>query len=140
MSESAARAQRATALEEKRKRLEEMRARREQRGADSAASSAKATASRGNLDEYIDDLLGGPAPVGGVAAPAATAETEAPALVAETAAPPSQAPADTTSNNVIAEAAPAPPVKTVETFTISTQTSEEDFPEQVTPEPDEEPR
>ena len=117
--------------------MEEMRARREQRGAESAASSARATATtRGNLDEYIDDLLGGPtaaaavaAEVPAVAAPPVQADTPAAAIAA--------APAPT--DNVIAVAAPAPPVKTVETFTISTQTSEEDFPEQVAPELDEEP-
>lgn len=137
MSESEARSQRATALEEKRKRLEEMRARREQRGADSAASSARATATRGNLDEYIDDLLGGapPAVVAAETPPPAAAETVAPAPQQAPAAAAAPAPAD----NVIAVAAPAPPVKTVETFTISTQTSEDDFPEQAAPELDEEP-
>jgi len=146
MSESAARAQRATALEEKRKRLEEMRARREQRGAESAASSARASATRGNLDEYIDDLLGSSGPDPTAATATATADTvqasassDAPELVAETdtavgAQPQTVGDANTNNNNnnnnVIAVAAPAPPVKTVETFTIATQTDPEDFPEQ----------
>jgi len=133
MSESAARAQRATALEEKRKRLEELKARRSQRGVDSAAVSAK-VASSSNLDEYIDDLLKQPgaAPTAAAASPAA-AEQEAPEI---------QPGGGDTSNNVIAEKAapvvPAAPVKKVETFTVFTQTAEEDFPEQPAPEQDDE--
>lgn len=135
MSESAARAQRATALEEKRKRLEELKARRSQRGADSAAVSAK-VASSSNLDEYIDDLLKQPG-----AAPTAAAASASPAA-AEQEAPESQPAGGDASNNVIAEkaapVAPAAPVKKVETFTVSTQTAEEDFPEQPAPEQDDE--
>lgn len=148
MSESAARAQRATALEEKRKRLEELKARRNQRGADSAAVSAK-VASSSNLDEYIDDLLKQPGAAPAVAANASAStgtDSGAPALVAEQDAPKAQpaGAASTTVNNVIAEAAPpaaapAAPVKKVETFTISTQTEAGDFPEQPAPELEDEP-
>ncbi|CAB9502667.1 dynein 1 intermediate chain [Seminavis robusta] len=137
MSESAARAQRAAALEEKRKRLEELKARRSQRGADSAAVSAKVSSSA-NLDEYIDDLLRQPGAANTPVA-ATTTQAEAPALVNETGETPTKAPAQVaTANNVIAQAAPpaAPPVKKVETFTVCTQTEPEDFPEQPEPEQD----
>lgn len=138
MSESAARAQRATALEEKRRRLEELKARRSQRGEASAAVSAK-VASSSNLDEYIDDLLKQP---GATPAASAAAATPAAAAAPQPAATPQTAAGDA-SNNVIAEkaaapAAPAVPVKKVETFTVSTQTEQEDFPEQPAPEQDDE--
>ena len=135
MSDSAARAQRAAALEEKRRRLEELKARRNQRGAESATATTKVAASS-NLDEYIDDLLKKPGPGAGVVPPVPTApQGDAPELIAERAAPDQQQaqPSSQTSDNVIAEAAPptqAPPVKKVETFEISTQTEAEDFPEQ----------
>ena len=137
MSESTARAQRAAALEEKRKRLEELKARRNQRGADSAAVSAKVSSSS-NLDEYIDDLLKQPG--ASPAAPATTDDAKAPAAEQDASA---GAAAPAPADNVIAERAAAPaappvPVKKVETFTVSTQTEPEDFPEQeVAPEPDE---
>jgi hypothetical protein len=130
MSESAARAQRASALEEKRKRLEELKARRNQRGADSAAVSSKISSSA-NLDDYIDDLLKQPGA-------AADSLDDTPALVTENNEAPPQPSAGTpnltaSENNVIAEAVPPAaliPVKHVETFTVSTQTEAEDFPEQ----------
>jgi hypothetical protein len=129
MSESAARTQRASALEEKRKRLDELKARRNQRGADSAVVSAKVSSSA-NLDEYIDDLLKQPGAAAG-------SLDETPALVSENEAPPqpsTETPEHVASeNNVIAEvASPAAalPVRHVETFTVSTQTETEDFPEQ----------
>jgi dynein intermediate chain len=132
-------------LEEKRKRLEELKARRNQRGADSAAASTKVAASS-NLDEYIDDLLKKPGPAGTGVPPVATpAQGDAPDLVAES--PDTQQQSQSaqatpqTTDNVIAEAAPpqAPPVKKVETFEISTQTEDDDFPEQPTSEQDDEP-
>lgn len=142
MSDSAARAQRAVALEEKRKRLEELKARRNQRGAESTASASTKVASSSNLDEYIDDLLKKPGPAGVVVPPVAPASSaDAYDLVAETPASQEAQASSQTSNNVIAETAPpatAPPVKKVETFEISTQTEDEDFPEQPTPEVDDE--
>jgi hypothetical protein len=131
MSESAARSQRASAMEEKRKRLEELKARRNQRGADSTTVSTKVSSSS-NLDEYIDDLLKQPG-----AAVAASLE-ETPALVSESEDPPRPKspgiPKHVASeNNVIAEVASQAsvlPVKHVEAFTVSTQTEAEDFPEQ----------
>jgi len=146
MSESAARAQRAAALEEKRKRLEELKARRTQRGADSATSGSAKVSSTGNLDEYIDDLLKKPGP-GGASLPAITstsAATNAPELVAEQAGfQQPAAPPPATTNNAHAEVAPVPVspsghVKMVETFTVCTQTEEEDFPEQSPPEQEDE--
>ena len=52
---SAARFQRASALEEKRRKLDELKKKREVRGTDTARIQATQTTT--NLDEYIDDLL-----------------------------------------------------------------------------------
>jgi dynein intermediate chain len=52
---AAARFQRASALEEKRRKLDELKKKREVRGADTAR--IQATQATTNLDEYIDDLL-----------------------------------------------------------------------------------
>lgn len=124
-----ARSQRAAALEEKKRRLEELKARRNRREADAPAVTRATTTA--NLDEYIDGLLQSPAPP-----PALVEETEAPktetvSVEATTAAvSATETPQEETSDNVIAVAAApaAPPVKQVETFTIATQTEDDDFP------------
>ena len=54
MADSASRAQRAAALEEKRRKLEELKKKRALRG---TAAAGRATATTGNLEEYIDGLL-----------------------------------------------------------------------------------
>jgi len=119
-----ARTQRAAALEEKKRRLEELKARRNRRADEPAA--AKTTA---NLDEYIDGLLKAPAPT----QPAVVVDEETASEAVETTTKGTetsqeQAPHE---NNVIAVAqapAAAPPAKRVETFTIATQTEDDDFP------------
>jgi len=137
-----ARAQRQKALAEKRKRLDELRARREQRATQAATNAANSTATRGlstNIEEYIDGLLKTP-----TSAAATETSTQSEAAATSTAAVAATAasttvnggkdasqPAGATPNNVIAEAAPAPPaapVKQVETFEAGTQTFEDDFP------------
>jgi dynein intermediate chain len=131
MADSASRAQRASALEEKRRRLEDLKLRKSRRTEDTAKVKANATA---NLEDYIDGLLSEPA--AGTPTPptdtktaesneGSTAATQAEGVDATTSTPskPSNA------NNVIAEAAPAPPSRTVETFTMGTQTEDDDFPE-----------
>ena len=168
-----ARAKRAAALEEKKKRLEALKARRAERAAaaasggasaaTAAASSAStATPSRGaggNLDEYIDGLLKSDAPVvPGVepSKPAAAAEpvsAETSTSATTVAADGVPSPKDTESGGdgkepatmgttaAAAPAAPAPapaPVRKVETFTMATQTEEDDFPPALDDEDDDE--
>jgi len=157
-----ARAKRAAALEEKKKRLEALKARRAERAAAasvSAGASATAAAAAtgapsrgvgGNLDEYIDGLLKSDAPaVPGVepSKPAAAAAAEPVSAETSTsvagAADSGPSPKDTdnvdgkeqaasgTTTAAAAPAAPTPapaPVRKVETFTMATQTEEEDFP------------
>lgn len=131
MSDSAARAQRATALEEKRRRLEDLKKRRERRGEDTAKVKASATA---NLDEYIDGLLKEPS--------ASMESHETPDIsksfsVDEHPHPHQHEGANnndaksvqSAASNVIAEPAPAPPPKMVETFTVATQTDRYEFPD-----------
>jgi dynein intermediate chain len=121
-----ARSQRAAALEEKKRRLEELKARRNRRVDTASEAPPKATA---NLDEYIDGLLKSSAPS---APPTLVEDKEIPK--AEISAETTEAAAETAkereSSNVIAVAAAptAPPAKHVETFTIATQTEEDDFP------------
>ncbi|GFH58420.1 hypothetical protein CTEN210_14896 [Chaetoceros tenuissimus] len=130
-------AQRAKALEEKRKKLEEMRARRNQRSAGTKTSVSAVSASKsGNLDEYIDGLLNSAPPIAPiepvVAAPVApsTPVSTAPTTPSKKVSKidlmnektVSFAPTTTTT------AEPSPAVKQVETFTISTQTDDLDFP------------
>lgn len=142
MADSASRADRAKALEDRKRRLEELKKRRKGREADTAKVKAAASA---NLDDYIDGLLRQP----GAAEAAGDPRTNQTAAVGTTAPVPQQSKinsAATTPNatpqtsslsssqvnadNVIAERAPAaPPPKVVETFTISTQTDEGDFPQ-----------
>jgi dynein intermediate chain len=145
MADSASRTQRASALEEKRRRLEELKKRKSQRSDDTAKVKASASA---NLEDYIDGLLSEPA------AAAATGTTPTPPTDRKTAAEANEgstaatqvggADAATSSssmpsnaNNVIAEPAPAPPLRTVETFTMGTQTEVDDFPESPETEQDE---
>jgi dynein intermediate chain len=131
MADSASRTQRASAMEEKRRRLDELKKRKSQRSEDTAKVKANASA---NLEDYIDGLLSEPA--AGTPTPptdrktaetseGSTAETQAGG--ADATASSSSKPSDT--NNVIAEPAPAPPQRTVETFTMGTQTEDDDFPE-----------
>jgi len=156
MVADAARAARAAALEEKKRRLEELKARRLKRGenaGNSAAAAARRPTSAGNLDEYIDNLLkkgpasgtssaaaekvpaSQPAAVENGVATAATVTADGAAVTAtttETATTATSTGDDgSATNNVIAVSVPpsaVPPVKVVETFTISTQTDKEDFP------------
>ena len=120
---SEARAQRAAALEERKRRLEEMRNRRSRRTDETSQRS-------NNLDEYIDGLLSQPAAPGAAPAVSPSASVEKTSTVPEAASIASAS----LQSNVIAEPAPAPeaapPIpRTVETFTIATQTDPTDFPE-----------
>jgi hypothetical protein len=125
--------------------LEELKKRKSQRSDDTAKVKASASA---NLEDYIDGLLSEPA------AAAATGTTPTPPTDRKTAAEANEgstaatqvggADAATSSssmpsnaNNVIAEPAPAPPLRTVETFTMGTQTEVDDFPESPETEQDE---
>lgn len=162
-----ARAKRAAALEEKKKRLEALKARRAERAAAAASggasaatvasSASTATPSRGaggNLDEYIDGLLKSDAPaVPGVepSKPAAAAEPVSAATTDAADGEPSpkdtesggdgkeQATTGTTTAAAPAAPAPAPaPARKVETFTMATQTEEDDFPPALDDEDDDE--
>jgi dynein intermediate chain len=147
MADSATRAQRAAALEEKRRKLEELKKSRSRRSED--AQRVKVTTSA-NLDEYIDGLLMSTATTMTPAAAAAASTAEAastdggkgsvPELVDETtrqesslAAVASFGPSTSSlASNAGAEpaAGPPPPVTCfVETFSVATQTEEDDFPE-----------
>jgi len=147
MADSASRAQRAKALEEKRRKLDELKKKRALRNEDTAKVKTRAQAKH-NLDDYIDGLLSQPS-VAGVAAEARSelaAEKQAEAAAAKggdaASAPDSEraaaapqdgsAPAEANAaitNNAATQPAPAPQVKHVETFAMSTQTDPEDFPE-----------
>ncbi len=125
-------AKRAAALEEKRRRLDELKARRNQRSAGSNTSSAVSASKTGNLDEYIDGLLNSAAPVVPIA-PVAAAAPSTPAR-----GPEKKLSKIDQLNQKTAEALSSPtpsavdvplsPMKKVETFTMSTQTDEDDFP------------
>jgi hypothetical protein len=129
MADSAARAQRASALEEKRRRLDDLKKRREVRGQDTARVHATATA---NLDEYIDGLLKEP--------DAVAAESKEPSInvksadVSESvalengAANAASSSAEIASGGAATATAPAPAPKLVETFTVATQTDEVEGP------------
>lgn len=129
MADSATRAQRAAALEEKRRKLEELKKRRNRRDDDVKKTSSS------NLDEYIDGLLGQPNNGGkpgeeeqvkaDEAAPAGEKEQKSAAVSVDD----NRSTQSSVASNVIAEAAPAPPPKIIETFTVATQTEVEDFPE-----------
>jgi len=130
-------AKRSSALEEKRRRLEELKARRSQRslGSGSNASSAVSASKSGNLDEYIDGLLNS-APPAVPASPARPMVTEA----SRSAATPMSATKQISKIDQMnqksvqfappldANVAPQSPVRNVETFAMSTQTEDEDFP------------
>lgn len=139
MSESAARAQRATALEEKRRRLEDLKKRRDVRGQDTARVQASATV---NLDEYIDGLL--KEPEAGAKDSSAHDNTSIEKSVSVDHVPngantnnADTKPVHRAVNNVVAVSAPAPPPKYVETFTVSTQTEDYEFPAADEPEDEE---
>jgi WD40 repeat protein len=130
MADSAARAQRATALEEKRRRLEDLKKRREVRSQDTARVHASATA---NLDEYIDGLLKEP-DTGAV-------DSKDPLNVVKSSAEvdseilrngdsnPSPAAVDPidTGGEPTATPVPVPVPKLVETFTVATQTDDYEY-------------
>lgn len=134
-----ARAKRAAALEERKRRLAELKARKTARSSAAPADSAAATkADRGggggNLDEYIDGLLSA-APPAVAAAPAVSAEAEAPkpeAAIADGGAEKKGAEGPSAASAPSPPAPPAveapPPAKQVETFTFGTQTEDDDFP------------
>eukprot|EP00522_Entomoneis_paludosa_P005869 CAMPEP_0172459778 /NCGR_PEP_ID=MMETSP1065-20121228/34120_1 /TAXON_ID=265537 /ORGANISM="Amphiprora paludosa, Strain CCMP125" /LENGTH=674 /DNA_ID=CAMNT_0013214605 /DNA_START=57 /DNA_END=2081 /DNA_ORIENTATION=- len=149
MADSASRAQRAAALEEKRRKLEELKKKRALRSEDTAKVKTRAQAKH-NLDEYIDGLLSTPsvAPVAAEARSELAAEKQAEAAAAGAeggSVPDSQkAPASQQDGsaqaeggvganaalmNNAAQSIPTPPIKQVETFAMSTQTDPEDFPE-----------
>ena len=122
-------AKRAAALEEKRRRLDELKARRSQRSVGSNSSSAVSASKTGNLDEYIDGLLNSAAPV----VPAMSAPVAASSTPVQT--PKKVSKIDQLNQKSVsalsspaAVMAPPSPVKLVETFTMSTQTGEDDFP------------
>lgn len=125
MSENVARAQRASALEEKRRRLEDLKKRRERRGEDTAKVKAAA-----NLDDYIDGLLKEPESektlTGEIAKSVSVEEDQQASTTHEN----GDAKSSGASSNVIAESAPPPPPKLVETFTVATQTDDLDLSEQ----------
>jgi dynein intermediate chain, cytosolic len=141
MSEAAARTQRASALEEKRRRLEDLKKRREERGNDTARIHATA-----NLDEYIDDLLKET-----TTATASSCETQvthvSPSPTEDvnntTLTPPindstgneKQETISSSSGTTTTTATSATLRKLVETFTISTQT-EDELPDDDIVEPD----
>ena len=149
MADSGSRAQRAAALEEKRRKLEDLKKKRALRKEDTTNVRTRASANA-NLDEYIDGLLSQPS----VAATAAEARSELAAEKEARAAGNSVAGTDGNQtegetndggsqkteeastemmmNNAITQPAPAPPLRQVETFGVGTQTEEEDFPEQKT--------
>jgi WD40 repeat protein len=132
MSDAAARTQRASALEEKRRRLDDLKKRREVRGNDTARIQATA-----NLDEYIDDLLKD--------TPAATSEAPTIHASSNSVNDVSGATLDVTPNDRDGELASSvttkapsyaastdiPLHKMVETFSISTQTEGEFLPNSV---------
>ena len=132
-------AKRASAIEEKRRRLEELKARRNQRslGSGSNTSSSAVSASKsGNLDEYIDDLLNSAPPVVPTS-PARPVVNDAATSVANPlrSATRKVSKIDQMNQKSIQFASPpasnispASPVKKVETFVMSTQTEEDDFP------------
>jgi WD40 repeat protein len=126
MADSAARAQRATALEEKRRRLEDLKKRREVHGQDTARVHASATA---NLDEYIDGLLKEPDTSVvdskdslNVAKSSAEIDSEILRNGDSNPAPASIDPVD--SGEPAGTPVPASLPKLVETFTVATQTDD----------------
>jgi len=160
MADAPTRAERAAALEEKRRRLEDLKKRRVRRGEDTAKVKAAhgGTGAGNNLDEYIDGLLATEQPEGSKTVSAASSkddEADATAAASGAATTPDRAAAASDDgksahsaaaasgggyNNVIAESAPASPPRkaVVETFTIGTQTEVDDFPEPPEPEDDDE--
>mmetsp|Transcript_27026 Transcript_27026/g.64552 ORF Transcript_27026/g.64552 Transcript_27026/m.64552 type:complete len:684 (+) Transcript_27026:370-2421(+) len=150
----AARAQRQAALEEKKKRLEELKARRQQRSTTGNVSSQEQTQTRAaasaNLDEYIDGLLqvpnsstgtgsasadaavstsanaAGQPDVNGGASPDGTVYASSP--VKSSAAQHASASTGTSTTGTVSSGTSAAPVVKTETFEMSTQTADDDFP------------
>lgn len=136
MADSASRTQRASALEEKRRRLEDLKKRRERRGEDTANLKASVTA---NLDDYIDGLLS--QPTGGTSDDSHKNHEEHVAALEPARQDSTDDDGKSTQSamsNVIADAAPAPIPKVVETFTVSTQTEDFELPSNRDMEQDEE--
>lgn len=126
MADSASRSERAAAMDEKRRRIQELKERRAQR----ATSARSTTATTGNFDEYIDGLLAEQPAALETAANGGTTNAE-PVVVQNGG---SEKAKDTTtpaeSETVAQQPAPAPPpAPKVESFSISTQTIPEEFPE-----------
>jgi WD40 repeat protein len=127
MADAANRAQQAQALEEKRRRLEELKQRRVRRTEDTARIKAAASS---NLDEYIDGLIKEPVPGGGVATETVEQQVEIQRTVSAEGPSPENDRSDSGLPNTPATATTTPTalVRQVETFTIATQTEDEDFP------------
>jgi WD40 repeat protein len=126
MSDAAARTQRASALEEKRRRLDDLKKRREVRGNDAARIQATA-----NLDEYIDDLLK-ETPATTSEAPPFSASSNVVNVISDSRADvtPNDNDGEPVTSVISKTASPATPsdvplLKMVETFSISTQTEAE---------------
>lgn len=143
MADSASRAQRAAALEEKRRKLEELKKKRDLRKEDTAKVKDRAeSTTKASLDDYIDGLLSQPS------VPATTAEeSRNNAQTMESSSRTAVAAGDgkrgedsdnnqskdTPSESSSAEINQSQTVMTkkmVETFVVGTQTEEDDFPEQ----------
>jgi hypothetical protein len=131
MADAPTRAQRAAALEEKRRRLDDLKKRRNQRDEDTSKLKPGA-----NLDEYIDGLLSAPAAgtpsasgeetSQGRPAPSQTTNTEnASHTNAENASGSGSVASPQSFTAAVTE--PVIPLKQVETFTISTQTEPGEF-------------
>mmetsp|Transcript_8626 Transcript_8626/g.15655 ORF Transcript_8626/g.15655 Transcript_8626/m.15655 type:complete len:805 (-) Transcript_8626:204-2618(-) len=142
MADDESRAARQKALAEKKRRLEEIKARRRQptaaaittAAAGGGASAGDNAASAAGLDSYIDDLLKTSTPGLTLAAATETAPTGGEEKVAneEKEAAKESKSAETTpataSTTATATAPAAPPQPKVETFEISIQCDEDDFP------------
>lgn len=126
MADSGSRSQRASALEEKKRKLEDLKKRRELRGGEQAAArTTRVTTDPASLDEYVDSLIGEES----ASPPQKDEKNNQEAQVVNEAVNGDAKSVVSAASNVIAEPAPAPPVKMVETFTIGTQTEKEDIEE-----------
>ena len=135
-------AQRAKALEEKRKKLEEMRARRNQRSTGTKTTTSAVSASKsGNLDEYIDGLLNSAPPIAPIEPVSVSVSVPKAPSTPSVSTVPTTPKSEKVSKidlmnektvsfapTTITTTEPTPSVKQVETFAISTQTDYLDFP------------
>ena len=148
MADAANRAQRAAVLEEKRRKLEELKQSRKRREEDTAkvkaTSTGTAAGAGSNLEDYIDGLLKTAPVVGGVAASSqqngaaadvisrtSSVDDDATTATGKDShpAPPPDDGSTQTGGGAASVASAAPVPRVVETFTISTQTEDDDFPE-----------